>query len=108
MESHLEHFRFFGPKRRQKYSMYGIDFPRAFGTVEKRPNLVNVEQPPTEIIVSKWLRSIEHGFAQAENNHFKPLFRGARLEPRSCHIPARGSVVRRAVRSMAAECLGQE
>jgi len=26
--------------------------------------------------VGKWLRSIERGFAQAENNHFKPLIRG--------------------------------
>jgi len=26
--------------------------------------------------VGKWLRSIERGFAQAENNHFKPLLRG--------------------------------
>jgi hypothetical protein len=51
-----------------KYSMYGIDFPRAFGLAfGKRPK---------EISVGKWLRSIERGFAQAENNHFKPLIRG--------------------------------
>ena len=29
-----------------------------------------------KITVGKWLRSIERGFAQAENNHFKPLIRG--------------------------------
>jgi hypothetical protein len=50
-----------------KYKMCGIDFPRAFGLAW---------QTSKKISVGKWLRLIERGFAQAENNHFKPLIRG--------------------------------
>jgi hypothetical protein len=43
-----------------------IQFFRSVGFAAKHPK---------EICVGKWLRSIERGFAQAENNHFKPLIR---------------------------------
>jgi len=48
--------------------MYGIDLPRAFGLAS--------EEVQKKLVLGKWLRSIERGFTQADNNHFKPLIRG--------------------------------
>jgi hypothetical protein len=85
-------------ENRGKYSMYGIDFPRAFGLAS-----ANIKK----ISVGKWLRSIERGFAQAENNHFKPLIRGV-PEPWIMSQIGRQFCLSECKRSMASKCLGQE
>jgi uncharacterized protein YbjT (DUF2867 family) len=50
-----------------------------------------VGERPEEFGLGKWLRSIERGFAQADNNHFKPLIRGV---PRAIdHVTNRQAIL---------------